>query len=222
MQNPIPHIIQNNTFWVSPERCLFWEEKNTLIIADMHLGKSDNNKKSGIVISQSIYKDNFQRLIAQLYFFKADRLIISGSLTHSTSNKEIDLFIKWRKDFSSLHIDLVKGHHDILADNWYAEAKINVSSWKLPEPPFVFLNDSKAEKKLSEEEKKLYRFTGHNNPGITIKVKGKKALQFPCFYFTTENCVLPSFSRFTGAFKVKPEKGEIVFAMVENTIMQLP
>ena len=36
----------------------------------------------------------------------------------------MDLFIKWRKDFSLLHIDLVKGNHDILEDNWYNEANI--------------------------------------------------------------------------------------------------
>jgi len=222
MQNPVPHIIRNNTFWVSPERSLFWEEKNTLIIADMHLGKAGHFRKAGIAIPQSIYKADLQRLIAQLYLYKADRLIIAGDLTHSTANKELDLFIKWRKDFSSLHIDLVKGNHDILEDNWYAEAAITISHWKLLEPPFIFLHDLKAEKKLTDEEKKLYRFTGHVHPGITMKGPGKQTLKFPCFYFTNEYCVLPAFSRFTGTFNVKPAKGEVAFAIVDNSIMRLP
>ncbi len=222
MQNPVPHIIQNNTFWISPERCLFWEEKNTLIIADMHLGKTGHFRKSGIAIPQSIYKADLQRLIAQLYLFKVDRLIIAGDLTHSTANKELDLFTKWRKDFSSLHIDLVKGNHDILEDGWYREAAITVSSWKLLEPPFIFLHDLKAEKQLTKEEKKLYRFTGHVHPGITLKGHGRQTLKFPCFYFAKEYCVLPAFSRFTGTFKVQPAKGEIVFAVVDNSIIKLP
>lgn len=222
MQNPVPYIVQNNTFWVSPERCLFWEEQNTLIIADMHLGKSGHFRKSGIAIPQGIYKADLQRLMSQLYLFKVDRLIIAGDLTHSTVNKELDLFIKWRKDFSLLHIDLVKGNHDILEDGWYADANIKVSNWKLLEPPFIFLHDLKAEKKLTEEEKKLYRFTGHVHPGITMKGQGRQSLKFPCFYFAKEYCVLPAFSRFTGTFKVKPGKGEVVFALVGDTIMQLP
>jgi len=222
MQNPVPHIIHNNTFWVSPERSLYWEEQNTLIIADMHLGKTGHFRKSGIAVPQGIYKADLQRLMSQLYLYKADRLIIAGDLTHSTANKELDLFIKWRKDFSLLHIDLVKGNHDILADNWYADANIKIHSWKLAEPPCIFLHDIKAEKQLTEEEKKLYHFTGHLHPGITIKGQGKQTLKFPCFYFTKKYCVLPAFSRFTGTFKVRPAKGETVFALVENSIIQLP
>ena len=127
MQNPVPYILRDQTLWVSPERSLFWEEENTLIIADMHLGKTGHFRKEGIAVPQSIYKADLQRLMAQLYLFKVDRLIIAGDLTHSTANKELDLFIKWRKDFSLLHIDLVKGNHDILADSWYDDADIKIS-----------------------------------------------------------------------------------------------
>ena len=222
MQNPVPHIIRNNTFWVSPERCLFWEETNTLIIADMHLGKTGHFRKEGIAVPQSIYKADLQRLIAQLYLFKVERLIIAGDLTHSTANKELDLFIKWRKDFSLLQIELIKGNHDILEDDWYTEAEITVSNWKLALPPFIFLHDLKSEKKLTEEEKKLYRFTGHLHPGIAIRGLAKQTLHFPCFYFTKEYCVLPAFSRFTGTYKVHPEKNETAFAIVNDSIIKIP
>ncbi len=222
MQNPIQHIINNNTFWVSPERSLFWEEENTLIIADMHLGKSGHFRKAGIAIPQSVYKADLQRLIAQLYLFKVDRLIIAGDLTHSTANKELDLFIKWRKDFSLLHIDLVKGNHDILDDSWYEEANIKVSNEKLIAEPFLFIHDLTMRQKLTVEEKKLYPFTGHMHPAIGIKGLGRQFLRLPCFYFAKDYCVLPAFSRFTGTFKVTPEKGETVFALVENSIMQIP
>ena len=222
MQNPVPYIVGNNTFWISPERSLFWEEENTLIISDMHLGKSGHFRKAGIAIPQSVYKADLQRLISQLYLFKADRLIIAGDFTHSTANKELDLFIKWRNDFSLLHIDLVKGNHDILEDSWYKAANINISNKKLKAGPFLFIHDLTVFQKLTKEEKNLYTFTGHMHPAISMKGKGKQSLRFPCFYFAKNHCVLPAFSRFTGTFKVKPEKGECVFAIVENSIMQLP
>lgn len=221
MKNPIPHILREQTLWLSPERCILWEETNTLIVADLHLGKSGHFRKEGIAIPQSIYKADLQRLMAQLYLYKADRLIIAGDFTHSTANKELDLFLKWRKDFSLLHIDLVKGNHDILADNWYTEAGIMVHEWKLATGPFLFLHDKKAEKDLTEEERNMYRFTGHLHPAITLRGKGKQSLRFPCFYFTKESAVLPAFSRFTGGYKVEPKKGEQVFALVEDGIMAL-
>jgi uncharacterized protein len=222
MQNPVPYSLENNTFWISPERSLFWEEENTLIISDMHLGKSGHFRKAGIAIPQSVYKADLQRLMSLLYLFKADRLIIAGDFTHSSANKELDLFIKWRNDFSLLHIDLVKGNHDILEDSWYKKANINISDKKLKAGPFLFIHDLALYQKLTKEEKTLYTFTGHMHPAITMKGKGKQSLRFPCFYFAKNHCVLPAFSRFTGTFKVKPEKGETVFAIVDNSIMQLP
>lgn len=220
MQNPIPHIINHNTFWVSLERSLFWEEENTLIIADMHLGKSGHFRKAGIAIPQSVYKADLQRLMSQLYLFKVNRLIIAGDLTHSTANKELDLFIKWRKDFSMLHIDLVKGNHDILEDSWYESANINIYNNKLREGDFLFIHDLSLQQELTEKEKQLYTFTGHMHPAFTIKGQGKQSLRFPCFYFAKNFCVLPAFSRFTGTYKVSPQKGETVFALVENNVMQ--
>ena len=118
MKNPLPHIIRGQTFWVSPQRVLYWEEENTMLIADLHLGKSGHFRKAGIPVPQGSQKADLQRLIAQLYFYKADRLIIAGDFTHSAANKELDLFLRWRRDFSGLQIDLVKGNHDILADDW--------------------------------------------------------------------------------------------------------
>jgi len=222
MKNPLPHIINNHVFWVSPERSLFWEKENTLIVADLHLGKSGHFRKSGIAIPQGIYKADLQRLMAQLYLFKVERLIIVGDFTHSTINKELDLFKKWRKDFSMLQIDLVKGNHDILEDNWYSDAGINLSPWKLKISNFIFLHDLKANNVLSEQESLLYAFSGHLHPAISLKGQGKQSLRFPCFYFTPNYCVLPAFSRFSGTFKVSPEKDDVVYALVEDKILKLP
>ena len=222
MKTPLPHIIRQQTLWISPERCIFWEEANTLIVADLHLGKSGHFRKEGIGIPQSVYKADLQRLMAQLYLYKADRLIIAGDFTHSTANKELDLFLRWRKDFSSLHIDLVKGNHDILEADWYKSAAILVHEWKMHTGPFLFLHDLKAEKDLSPEEKKGYRFAGHLHPAVSLKGKGRQSLRFPCFYFTTEYAVLPAFSRFTGGYNVQPSKNELIFALVDDGIMRLP
>ena len=221
MKNPQLHIVCNNSLWVTPERGLFWEEQNTLIVADIHLGKSGHFRKSGIAVPQDIYKNDLQRLIAQLYLFKAERLIIVGDLTHSTMNKELDLFRKWRKDFSTLDVHLAKGNHDILNDDWYDEAAIKISSPKLSIAPFLFIHDLKDQKTLTASEKKLYSFTGHLHPGISFKGKGRQSLHFPCFYFTEHYCVLPAFSRFTGTFKVQPQKDETVFAIVENKLVKM-
>ncbi|MBP8113882.1 MAG: ligase-associated DNA damage response endonuclease PdeM [Chitinophagaceae bacterium] len=220
MKNPIPHIIADNTFWISPDRCLFWEEQNSLIVADLHLGKTGHFRKSGIAVPQTIYKADLQRLMAQLYLFKVERLIIVGDFTHSIANKELELFLKWRNDFSLLKIDLVKGNHDILADSWYIDANIQIHEWELLIDGFRFRHEDKRIKN-DESPEATYTFTGHVHPSITLKGKGRQSLKFPCFYFAKEHCILPAFSRFTGSFKVQPKKGEPVFAISGNELMQV-
>ena len=121
MSTYLSHIIGNDHLILSAERTLFWENENTLIVADLHVGKTGHFRKAGIGVPQQVYKDDLHRLLAQILFFKAERLIIVGDLTHSVANKEMDLFRKWRKDFPSLDVHLVKGNHDILDDKWYGK-----------------------------------------------------------------------------------------------------
>jgi len=219
VQNPVPHIINNNNFWVSPERCLYWEEENALIVADLHLGKTGHFRKAGIAVPQNIYKADLQRLMAMLYFYKADRLIIVGDFTHSSMNKELDLFMKWRKDFSLLRIDLVRGNHDILDMSWYEKANIYVHEKELEIRGFVFRHESK-KNATAKTEIGAYSFTGHVHPGVTIRGTGRQSLHFPCFYFAKEHCILPAFSRFTGTYTVRAEKGETVYAITPNEIIR--
>ena len=220
MFNPLPHIINNNTFWVSPDRCLFWEEQNALILSDLHLGKAGHFRKAGIPVSADVNKADLQRLISQLLFFKADRVIIVGDFTHSTANKELDLFKKWRNDFPSFSFELVKGNHDILADNWYTESNITVHQKELRIGDFCFRHETTNSDPLKDSECAPFIFSGHVHPGIRFSGKGKQAIHLPCLYFTEGHCILPAFSKFTGTYRVEPKRGEIVYAITDNELIK--
>ncbi len=219
MQNPIPHITNKNTFWVSPDRCLFWEEQNILILADIHLGKTGHFRKAGIPVPEGVNKADLQRLIAQLFFFKADRVIIVGDFTHSSANKELEFFKKWRNDFPLFRFDLVKGNHDILDDHWYTETNIIIHKKELVIGDFCFRHETKTTDPF-ENGSASFVFSGHVHPGIRISGRGRQALRFPCFYFSKGHCILPAFSKFTGNYKVEPKKGEIVYAITGTELIK--
>ena len=183
----------------------------------MHIGKTGHFRKSGIAISQRVYTEDLQRLLSSILFFKADKLIIVGDLSHSRSNKELDLFLRWRNDFPSLKIHLVKGNHDILSEAWYKQCKIAVHHDKYCIGEFCFCHDPC----IKEQEKGKYIFSGHIHPGVKVRGMAKQSLSFPCFYFTDNFCVLPAFSKFTGQAIIKPTNGETVFAIVENDLMKV-
>lgn len=218
MTKPVLYTINDHHFWLSPERCIYWEEKKTLFLADLHAGKTGHFRKAGIPVPQKIFKEDLQRLVSQILYFKAERLLVLGDLTHSRSNREMELFSRWRKDLLPLEIKLIRGNHDILDAAWYRESEIEVVENRWVEDQFCFQHDSDT---VVMDETVLFAFTGHVHPGIHIRGMGKQSLRFPCFYFTDDVCIMPAFSQFTGLSPVKPAIHHKVFAIVEKEIFRV-
>lgn len=216
----IKQHIRGQALWLSHQRCIFWEDEQTLILSDLHFGKTGHFRKSGIAVPQHVYKEDLQRLFSLIQFFKPSRLIIAGDLFHSKMNQELELFRKWRNDLPYLTIHLVMGNHDILHRQWYREADITVHEKTLKAGPFLFCHDA-VDCSSHEEAASLYSFTGHIHPGISIHGMGRQSLRFPCFYFTETFCVLPAFSRFTGTYPINPKEKENVFAIVNEELVKM-
>lgn len=215
MQAPVLHKLYHQHLWLTAQRSVFWEEQKALIVSDLHFGKTGHFRKSGIAVPQTVYKEDLQRLISLLNYFKPEQLIVVGDFFHSHANTELDWFKKWRNDFACLKIILVKGNHDILTDNWYKEANIEVVESELLIFPFLFTHDKCIDKK------DVYTFCGHLHPGVYLQGLGKQSLRLPCFYFAKNYCILPAFSRFTGTALIAPEQNENVFAIAENKLIQM-
>lgn len=220
MQQPLKHIIHKNTFWLSAERCMYWEEEKALIVADLHFGKTGHFRKSGIAVPQAVYKEDLQRLVSQLQHFQPKRLIIVGDLFHSEANKELELFKKWRNDFPALKVHLVKGNHDILQDDWYHKAGIEIHQQEWIVHDFCFCHDL-TDSPLPTHHSRLYSISGHIHPAIHLSGMGRQSLRFPCFYFAKNYAVLPAFSRFTGTHLIDPGKDEVVFAIANEKIIRV-
>ncbi len=141
MAVPVHYNIRNNTFWLLPQKALYWEEQKAIIVSDLHLGKTGHFRKEGIAVPQSVYKDDLHRLFHLIQYYKPEQLIIAGDMFHSRMNKEVDLFTRWRNDVSHLHIQLVKGNHDILLDGYYNAAGITLSHQFLHIGGFCFVHD---------------------------------------------------------------------------------
>lgn len=217
MSSFLSYHIGNERLVLSHEHTLFWENERTLIVADLHVGKTGHFRKAGIAVPQTIYKDDLHRLLAQLLFFKAEKLIIVGDLSHSIANREMDLFRKWRLDFPTLEVHLAKGNHDILDNRWYEEADIRVHNDPFAINDFIFVHD--VFKQAPVVQAGQYVFSGHIHPGVLIRGKGKQSLRFPCFYFGEQYCILPAFSRFTGTYTVSTGQDEDVFAIAGKELI---
>jgi uncharacterized protein len=214
----INHTIYEQSFLLSGERCLFWEEEQQLIVADIHFGKSGHFRKEGIGIPQTVFKEDLQRLFSQIQFFKPKELLIVGDFFHSHMNNEVLLFEKWRKDIAHVPIHLVSGNHDIFPKQWYRRHDIQFHEEQLGRQRFCFVHEFDP---LVHTATDVYYFSGHIHPGIYIDGIARQSLRFPCFYFAETHAVLPAFGKFTGTYLVKPKKKDKVFAIVNQSIIQL-
>jgi len=217
MSAPVHHIIRNNTFWLSPQRCIYWENEQALIVSDLHLGKTGHFRKQGIAVPQAVYKEDLQRLFSEIQYYKPKQLIIVGDMFHSKENRELDLFVKWRNDMPQVEVHLVKGNHDILKDEWYSSANIKLSQEQLCTGEFVFTHEATTTNCTGNNQP--YIFSGHIHPGVAIHGLGRQSLTFPCYFFGAQYAVLPAFSKFTGVKVMHKSKGDTIFAIVNQSVI---
>jgi metallophosphoesterase superfamily enzyme len=229
MQPAFPYRIREQQLWLSSDRCIYWEEEQSLIVSDLHFGKTGHFRKAGIAVPQSVYREDLLRLLCQIQYFRPRRLLVVGDLFHSRENKELALFLKWREDFPDLGIHLIQGNHDILHESWYAKAAIDLSRDVLSVGPFSFVHDITDVAALVSRDVDTtgrgnaparggYYFSGHIHPGIRLRGMGKQSLQFPCFYFGSHYAVLPAFGRWTGTVSIDPEPEDNVFAILPKIL----
>jgi len=212
--------VKDQSLCLSADRSIYWENENALIVSDLHLGKTGHFRKAGIAVPQSVFKEDMQRLLSQIQYFKPHSLIVVGDMFHSSANKELDLFVRWRETFSDMRIRLIKGNHDILQSKWYSGCDIEVHDTSLTVSDFCFQHDPG---QCSDQDgtTSTYVFSGHIHPGVTLSGMGRQTLRFPCFYFTENYCVLPAFSRFTGTVSIYPGENDAAFAIVNKTLVRI-
>lgn len=217
MSSTFTKAVQNQSWKLLPEKAIYWEERKTLIITDLHIGKSGHFRKAGIAAPSTINAKNLERLGKLIQKHKPSTLFILGDLFHSKANREWLEFEEWLENFEGFDILLVTGNHDLLHQSFYQSANITVHE-TLEFDDFLFIHDPDNSVKSGPNTTIV---AGHIHPGIFLKGKGRQSLRFPCFLFSDERILLPAFGEFTGLFTIKPEEGEYVYAVVEGSIVEL-
>ena len=204
--------INNQTFTLHQFGTIFWEDKNTLLISDVHLGKVAHFRKHGMAIPNEAIFENFIRLNVVVDFFKPETIIFLGDLFHSKMNKEWELFAKWTEEISQ-EIILVEGNHDIIARYNYEDLNIKVYS-ELVIDNFLLTHHP-------IEKNNFFNFCGHIHPGIKLKGTGRQYLNLSCFFQKPNQMILPAFGEFTGNFYLVPTENDLVYGISKDGIFKV-
>jgi DNA ligase-associated metallophosphoesterase len=203
-------------FVMMPEKALLWPSKNMLLVADLHLGKINHFRKSGIPVPAKANERNWELMVSMIETVKPERVVFLGDLFHSHYNEAWEGLRQFIRNFPSVVFELVIGNHDILSDVQYERSRIMLHRETLHEPPFVFTHHP-----MERVAENVYNVAGHIHPGVLLRGSGKQAVTLPCFHFSRQQAILPAFGSFTGLARIHPKKEDRIFVIVDETVMEV-
>lgn len=197
-----------------PQKAIWLKQAKILLLADLHFGKINHFRKSGIPVPAAASNRNTELLISVLQATNPERAIFLGDLFHSHYNEEWEVLGQIRKHFLHCSFELILGNHDILSALQYKRNKMKCYANELREGDFILTHEP-----LSEVPEGLYNLSGHFHPGVKLKGAGRQSAMLPCFYFGKNQGILPAFGSFTGMARIVPKKEDRVFVIAEDKII---
>jgi len=202
--------IAKNEFVRHPSGAVYWVEKKTLLLADVHLGKVAHFRKNGIAVPRKAEGVFYQKIEALLQTFSVDRIIFLGDLFHSDQNNEWYLFAAWVEQ-QTAELILVEGNHDVIPAWKFEQLKLTVVD-TLSEDNFNFSH-------FPKEVYNSFVFCGHVHPGVKLKGGGLQRISLPCFYHSKHQLILPAFGAFTGLHLLQAKLGDQVYVTTGKEVI---
>jgi DNA ligase-associated metallophosphoesterase len=194
-----------------PQKALFLPQFYTLVISDVHLGKSAHFRKNGIPLTEAPQHQDLQNIQNLIDSCSPSTVIFLGDLFHSTYNESWLQFKLFVASNPEVEFILIKGNHDMLVESRYVEAGIRLMSAMQIESKILFSHEP--------SNNGLFNVHGHLHPAIRLTGKGRQKLVLPCFWKGKKHLAMPGFGKTTGLFTVKPLPGDQVFAITAQSVV---
>ncbi len=179
------------------ERALYWKARRRLVIADLHLGKGEVFRKSGISLPSGGTLRDLARLSGLLEASGATQLWILGDVVHGPvpeSGWPRD-WHRWREKHPGVAMAAVPGNHDRALSR--AGLGLELLPDRVADGPFMFQHAPG----IAAEAGDGHVMCGHVHPVTPLPgLKGR----WPSFWLRSQTTVLPAFSEFTGGIPVTP------------------
>ncbi|NJS36653.1 MAG: ligase-associated DNA damage response endonuclease PdeM [Brachymonas sp.] len=193
----------------------------TLLIADLHLGKASSFRQLGVPVPHGTTQSNLQAIDRDLSDTQAQHLIFLGDFLHSRfahTPALHDSLFTWRKTHAQLPMTLIRGNHDSRAGDPPSELGITIVN----EP---FLLGAFALCHHPQQVAGHYTLAGHLHPCITLHGKARERLRLPCFWLGDEVQypvgILPAYGDFTGMYEIERRKADKVYAIAGDVVRRV-
>jgi uncharacterized protein len=180
-------------------RAVLWPARETLLIADVHVGKPAAFASAGLPVPRGTTEADVARLEAcvragEAWGAAVKRVVILGDLLHARSGcveEALEAVGAWRARRSELDVVLVRGNHDRQAGDPPAEWGMRCVEEGEVDGPFVLAHEPR-------EDERGYVLCGHVHPGLTLVGAGGVRERCAAMVVGERCAVLPAFGSFTG------------------------
>ena len=200
-----------------PEKVAFLPQHQTLVVADIHLGKASHFRKEGIMIPLPPSCPDLRCLGELFDTLRPTTVVFLGDLFHSSLNREWENLKELLGRHAAIRFVLTKGNHDILPSCIIADTSIEVVDELKVGEHLVFTHAP-----LTAVQEEKLNVVGHIHPGVLIKTKGRQSFRLPCFYHQGQCLILPAFGQLTGLQILKKADGAKIYPVFTDEVIALP
>ena len=197
------------------EKAVWIDSLRILLLADIHLGKASHFRKSGIPIPEQVHDLDYQRLEELIQRYSPKDVYFLGDLFHSSWNEQWEDLGAFLPHFPRSTFHLVLGNHDILPAEKYRDTSLQVYRNAVVLESFLLSHEP------TTPPQGLLNICGHIHPGILLKGKAKQSVRIPCFHYSENVLVLPSFGNFTGLALIKGQKNDLIWGIAEDRLIPI-
>jgi len=199
-----------------PESAAVLPLSRTLVIADVHLGKSATFRSKGIPIPEGDTQNDLSTISTLILKHDIKQLVIAGDLVHSQLGLTDDILCilqKWIQS-TEIPITLTEGNHD--KQTSLHELDINITSDLMIDG----IQITHYPEDLSSQQAGI---AGHLHPSIQLKESARKKMTFKGFHIKqSQHLILPSFSPFTGNHPISSKQGDTFIATIDHQLFIIP
>lgn len=209
--------VPGETLHLLAARAVHWVSRSALIVSDLHFGKSAHFRKNGIGIPAGADAHTAERLTQLLDRYVPHTLYLLGDLFHSHYNAGWETVCRLRAAYPAVDWVLVEGNHDVLPAAHYHEAGIQRVTGSLDQGAISLRHEPPDTPGYGA----TYTLCGHLHPAVRLRGKARQRLKVDCFWAGSKQLVLPAFGSFTGGQVIEPAKGDRIFAVVGDSILDM-
>ena len=217
-----------------PSRAALLPATQTLVCADVHLGKAATFRRAGLPVPEGSAQQDLKRLTGLVEHYDVHRLIIAGDLFHASAGctprvlREFTDFREQIRRSTNSEVVLVLGNHERSLGRQFSPYELGIDCCveELIEPPFRFVHEPASTfgsggpgQSLWQNFREppptanstdltatagLFTIAGHLHPTISLRSPSGDRLSGRCFVATTGLLILPAFGSFTGGHRFTP------------------